>query len=76
MKYFVKEGSSPEKEVGRAEYITAERRAGFRPKSGKPDDIATGGFSSHPKHGPKLSGRVEYEPSKYETETDPYDRSQ
>lgn len=33
------------REVSRSQFIDAERKAGFHPKSGRPDDLATAGFS-------------------------------
>jgi len=44
------------KEVSKEQYIQAERAAGFYPKSGGKNDIATAGFSNG-----TITGRVEYE---------------
>lgn len=51
-----------EKEVTRQEYIAAERNAGFYPRNGDKESLATGGFGTL--NG--ISGRVktEYEFSK------------
>lgn len=54
MRYFLTKGAAEEVEVTKEEFIQAERRAGFRPKSG--DGLATAGFSSSI----GISGRVEY----------------
>ncbi len=45
-KYFLKHPVLGEKEVTREEFIAAEREAGYSPKSGNPNDLATGGFGS------------------------------
>jgi hypothetical protein len=44
-----------EKEVTKEEFIKAERSAGFYPKSGNPNDCATGGFGYD-----GLQGSVKY----------------
>lgn len=43
-RYFVQIGEGPEREVSEEEFISWERKAGFRPKSGT--GVATGGFST------------------------------
>lgn len=60
-RYFIRYGEDDEKEVSKAEFIQAERNAGFRPKL--PYDhpeyyttFATAGFS-----GNNISGRIDYE---------------
>ncbi|WP_391557166.1 hypothetical protein [Robertmurraya sp.] len=55
VKYFLSHPQFGEKEVTKEEFIKAERAAGFRPKSGRDDVCATGGFS-----GKGLSGSVRY----------------
>jgi hypothetical protein len=47
-RYFLKFDGIPnsEKEVTKEQFIKAERGAGFRPKSGNPNDVATGGFGN------------------------------
>jgi len=55
VKYYLKHELLGEKEVSKEEFIKAERAVGFRPKSGNPDDCATGGFS-----GNGLNGKVRY----------------
>jgi len=47
-RYFLKYDDKPWEEVDRIQWLAAERAAGFRPKSGNPDDLATGGFGSSP----------------------------
>lgn len=65
-KYYLSRPSwgEEEREVTREEYILAERNAGFHPKSGNPDDLATGSFSG----GNGYCGRVDY--SKADVEVD------
>lgn len=61
MKYFLCSDLAEEREVTREEFAAAERRAGFRPKTGF--DLATGGFSKT--EGRKtVSGRIISEPVK------------
>lgn len=55
VKYFLSHPQLGEKEVTKEDFIKAERAAGFYPKSGNPDDCATGGFG-----GNGLSGTVRY----------------
>lgn len=43
-RYFLRYSDGDWEEVTRTTWAAAERMAGFRPKSGKPDDLATGGF--------------------------------
>lgn len=54
-RYFLSHSLFGEREVTKDQYIAAERMAGFHPKSGKSDDLATGGFSSG-----DISGSVRY----------------
>lgn len=54
-KYILSHPAFGDREVSRSEYIAAERAAGFRPKSGNDDDLATGSFS-----GGGIEGRVEH----------------
>ena len=61
-RYYVTEGDSPEREVAKAEFVNAERRAGFTNTMGQPAEPATAGFSAHAR-GLKISGRVVYVPS-------------
>lgn len=51
-RYFLSHPAFGEKEVTQAEFIRAERAAGFFPKSGS--GVATGGFGSG-----DISGRIE-----------------
>jgi len=55
--FFLSHPAFGEKEVTRQEYIQAERAAGFYPRSGDRDALATGGFSTHG----GISGRVKTE---------------
>ena len=54
--YFLKHDIFGEKEVSKEDFIKAERAAGFYPKSGRPDDCATGGFGQYG----GLSGYIKY----------------
>lgn len=54
--YFLSSEVHPEKEVTEAEFISAERNAGFRSKFGD-NHVATGGFT-----GAGMHGRVVYVP--------------
>lgn len=54
--FFLSHRAFGEKEVTCEEYIRAERDAGFFPKSGDRDALATGGFSCG-----DMSGRVQTE---------------
>ena len=45
MKYFLQNNQEPPREVTRAKWIAAERVNGFRPKSGDPNELATGSWS-------------------------------
>ncbi len=58
-RYYVTTDDRGEREVGKAEFVNVERRAGFRNTLGQPDEPGTGGFSST-NH--RLSGRIEYAP--------------
>lgn len=53
--YYLSHPVFGKKQVTKEEFIAAERQAGFFPKSGNPEDCATGGFSSN-----GVSGHVEY----------------
>lgn len=44
--YFLTHSVFGTKEVTKEQFIAEERRHGFYPKSGRPDDCATGGFGS------------------------------
>ncbi len=55
VEYYLSHPQLGEKEVTKEEFIKAERAAGFYPKSGNPNDCATGGFG-----GNGLSGSVRY----------------
>lgn len=58
-RYYLTEGDSPEREVTKAQFVSAERRAGFYNTMGQPDEPATGGFGG--RHGDtKIRGRVEF----------------
>lgn len=56
-RYFLKYGEQDEQEVSEAEFIAAERSAGFIPKSGC-GPLATAGFSTSAHGG--VTGRIEY----------------
>lgn len=60
-RYYLTEGDSPEREVTKAEFISAERRAGFVNTMGEPDEPATAGFSGRAGD-TEVSGRVVYVP--------------
>lgn len=51
--------SPVEHEVSKADYVNAERRAGFHNTLGQPNEPATGAFGST---NPRISGRIENEP--------------
>lgn len=55
VKYFISHEILGEKEVTKQEFIKAERSAGFSPKSGNPEDCATGGFGAN-----GIKGTVRY----------------
>jgi len=61
-RYYVTEGDSPEREVAKAEFVNAERRAGFTNTMGESAEPATAGFSGRAGH-TEISGRVVYAPS-------------
>lgn len=52
-RYWVRLGDGPEREVTKAEFIAAERAAGFYSKFG-PNEVATAAFSNG-----RISGRTE-----------------
>ena len=59
-RYYVKSDLMDDwKEVSRADFIMYERRAGFRPKGGGENKLATAGFTSSRA---SMSGRVVPEP--------------
>lgn len=53
-RYFLSAGCR-EREVTKAEFVRAERKAGFRNTMGQPNEPATASFSNG-----TVSGRVEY----------------
>ena len=57
-RYYVSQGGRPEQQVGKAEYVSAENRAGFRSKFG-PDEVATSSFSSGTGES-SIAGRIVY----------------
>jgi hypothetical protein len=56
-RYYLSHSLFGEREVTREQFIAAERAAGFYPKFGQPDDLATGGFSSG-----DISGSIRHAP--------------
>ena len=58
-RYYLTLGDAPEREVTKAEYVRAERRAGFYNTLGQPDEPATASFSG-PVSGRPTRGRTEY----------------
>lgn len=56
-RYFLQIGNEREREVTKAEFVSAERNAGFRNTMGQPDEPATAGFGNS-RIGTR--GRVEY----------------
>ena len=64
-RYFLRlEPGGEELEVTKAEFVAAERAAGFRNTSGRDDEPATGGFGNG-----TIRGRVEYHFNNEETTT-------
>jgi len=65
MKFFVSRNGQPETEVSKAEFVRAEREAGFYPRlGGTYRDLATDGFSSAtPLGGREIRGRIESDQS-------------
>jgi hypothetical protein len=57
-RYFLTAAGMPEYEVSKAEYVKAERRAGFHNTLGFPDEPATGSFSNV-----AVCGRMEFVPA-------------
>lgn len=53
--YYLTVGDGPEREVSKAEFVSAERAAGFRNTMGQPSEPATAAFGGH-----GVSGRVKY----------------
>jgi len=60
-RYYLTEGDSPEREVTKAGFVSAERRAGFINTMGQPDEPGTAGFSGRAGD-TEISGRVVYVP--------------
>lgn len=58
-RYYVTEGHATEREVTKAEYVSAERRAGFTNTLGRPNDPATASFSRS-SGGTEIRGRMEF----------------
>lgn len=54
-RFYLTDGSGPEREVTMQEWVAAEREAGFSNTTGRPDLPATAGFA-----GKHVGGRVEY----------------
>lgn len=65
--YFLTHPVFGTKEVTKTQYIAEEQRLGFFPKSGRPDECATGGFSSG-----DFKGSVEYLSSSEVSQGDGY----
>lgn len=57
-KYFLKYDDKPEQEVSKAEFVKAERLAGFRNTMGQPREPATAGFGATV-YGTRIKGRIE-----------------
>lgn len=55
VKYYLSHPDLGETEVTKERFIEAERQAGFYPKSGNPEDCATGGFGAG-----GITGHVRY----------------
>lgn len=55
-RYFLGFGGQPLAEVSKAEFVAAERAAGFHNTMGRPDEPATAGFSNG-----AVRGEVHYE---------------
>jgi len=60
-RYYLTEGGSPEREVDKAEFVSAERRAGFVNTMGQPDEPGTAGFGGRDGD-TEIRGRVVYMP--------------
>jgi hypothetical protein len=58
-RYFLTRDDDSEIEVSKAEFVRAERQAGFRNTMGQPSEPATGGFSNSTKDS-RISGRIEF----------------
>lgn len=54
-RYWLQDGSSPPVQVTKAEYVAAERAAGFRNPYGRSEDPACASWSAG-----HMSGRIEY----------------
>lgn len=59
--YHLTEGDSEAREVTEAEFVAAERHAGFINTLGRQDRPATAGFSGRTPDGKTISGRITYE---------------
>lgn len=57
--YYIKRNREPWKEVSQAQFIAAEREAGFTPKAGC-GPIATAGFGASGPDG-SIDGKIEYD---------------
>ncbi|MEU9578766.1 hypothetical protein [Streptomyces chilikensis] len=60
-RYHLAEGDNPPREVTEAQFVAAERRAGFINTLGQPHRPATAGFSGHAPNGTTLRGHITYE---------------
>jgi len=60
--YFLTEGGSPEREVTKAEFVSAERRAGFVNTMGQPEEPGTAGFGGRDGD-TEIRGRMVYVPA-------------
>lgn len=54
-RYWLTDGSEPEREVTMAEWVAAEREAGFHNTMGRPEEPATWSWGAG-----HMSGRVEF----------------
>ncbi len=57
-RYFLSVCNGPKQEVTKAEWVAAERSAGFYPKGGGSTEPATGGFGNG-----TINGTIEYVPA-------------
>ena len=57
-RYFLKRGDAAWEEVTKAQFVSAERGAGFHNTLGQPDEPATGGFGNGGLGGGALRGRI------------------
>lgn len=63
-RYFLSLGGGPKREVTKAEWVAAERSAGFR--GGRPGEPSTGGFGNG-----SINGTIEYIPAGQPTTPQP-----